>query len=493
MNEQVVGGQIAASGGAFTAVGHTELERRLLTRRESRRASTPLLEARPGRSRVVSFGQERMWLLEQMGAAIPVNNCAFTIRLRGRLNVDALRRGLATLQLRHEILRTVYTVEHGSLVQSVLPEPCPLRYEDLTPSGDALWRARGFAVEEINRPFALDRDWPARWTLLRVGEDDHVLVICLHHIATDGWSESIFNRELSELYAAFRAGRPSPLPELPVQYADFASWQRAQAGDPAVERSLEYWRRNLAGAAESVRLPFDRQPRADSGFTGAAIDHHLDARLVERIKDLARRERGSSFMVLLAAFAVLLNRCSGQEDIVIGTPVAGRALPEVEVLIGFFVNTLPLRLDLTGMPSFRTLLRRVRRTVLDSYPHQHLPFDRVVQEIAPARLLGRQRLVQVMFQLHNTPAEELSLEGLEAELEQIFPDASALDLAVAFDPTGVDLRGLWAFRDELFDEATIRMLQRHYVRVLDHLVAFTDTPIGAAPLAAPNRNSWSHG
>jgi Condensation domain len=475
----------AAAAANSVARQRGEAQRRLLDRLAGRRASATGPVSRSSGPPVVSFGQERMWLLEQMGEPSPVSNVAFTVRLRGHLDQQALERSLQTLQQRHDVLRTVYRHKDGVIVPSVLPGPSPVRPQDLTGSDDPAGQARAFILAEANRPFSLDRDPPARWSLLKLADDEHILVILLHHIASDGWSEAILNRELSQLYAAFRAGRPCPLPELPLQYADFASWQRQRGAGPAATLSLAYWRERLDGAPDSLRLPFDRPPTAETPLTGAAIDHHLGRELASRAERLARRERCTSFMVLLSTFAVLMRYHCGQQDMVIGVPVAGRALPEVEQLIGYFVNTVPLRLDLSGDPSFATLLRRVRRTVLDSYPHQQVPLERVLHELRPARVIGRQRLVQVLFQVDNTPSEPLRLEGVETQLEQIFPHAMAFDLAVGFDPSDPRVRGVWAYRDGLFAGPTVHKLQKHYVQILEHCTTVPDTPISAIPVTDP--------
>lgn len=479
--------EAAAAAASPLALERGEAQQRLLDRRARRQASTSGPFRRFGGPPVVSFGQERMWLLEQMGEPSPVSNVAFAVRLRGRLDQRALERSLQALQRRHEVLRTVYRHVDGVIVPSVLPGPSPVRQQDLAGLDDPAGQARALILAEANRPFSLDRDPPVRWSLLKLAGNEHILVILLHHIASDGWSEAILNRELSQLYAAFRADRPCPLPELPLQYADFAAWQRQRCADPTSAPGLAYWRERLDGAPDSMRLPFDRAPTAETPLTGAAIDHRLGRVRAGRAEGLARRARCTSFMVLLSAFAVLMARNCGQQDMVIGVPVAGRALPEVEGLIGYFVNTLPLRLDLSGNPSFATLLGRVRRIVLDSYPHQQVPLERVLHELRPARVTGRQRLVQVLFHVDNTPSEPLRLEGVETRLEQIFPHATAFDLAVGFDPSDAGVRGVWAYRDRVFARATVRQLQEHYVQILDYCTAVPDTPISAIPVTDSQR------
>jgi hypothetical protein len=482
-----------------------------LTKRVRRRIAGSAPRRRDDTRGEVSFVQEQMLRSDQTAAGT-AGNCAFAVRLRGPLDRQALTRSLWALQMRHEILRTVYRPNGPTPTQSVLPGPSPVHYEDLTASvvpaapadaagtiagagagstaraiagaagtADPSALAREIVAETARRPYALDRDPPVRWAILKMAADEHVLLMCFHHIAMDCWSESILWRELAALYAAFRAGRPDPLPPPPVQYSDFAAWQREQSDDGAAERTVEFWRENLAGAPAAVDLPFDRPATPGAGYATGTREHRLGGELAGRVAELVGRERVTEFMVLLAAFAATLGTCSGQREIVIGTQVAGRGVPEVEELIGCFANTLALRIPLSGDPSFLQLTRRVRRTVLQSVPHQHLPFPRVVDEVRPAAVPGRPRLIQVMFQPREFPARTLELAGLEAAREQVLPLTPALDLAIALNPADPDLRGVWSYRRELFEQTTIERLQRHYRHVLAHLLAAPQAPIGSVP------------
>ncbi|WP_182875701.1 condensation domain-containing protein [Microbispora sp. H10670] len=443
---------------------------------------------------LVSFGQERMWLTDQLSPGNNVSNCAFAVRLRGALDRSALAHSIRALQLRHEILRTVYLPHPEGLRQRVLPEPAPLDVQDLTGEQNSHTLARDRAITLANRPYALERELPVRWTLFMLRPDDHLLLMCFHHICTDGWSESIINRELSALYAAFKEQRTCPLPMPTTQYREFAAWQRQQFAAPHTAKSLQFWCERLLDAPDNLLLPFDRAATARTGFIGATSEHRLGSELAERVRRFSRQERATGFMVLLSAFAVLLFHESGQEEMVIGAPTAGRGRPEFEEIVGYFVNTLAFRLDLSGNPSFRSLLRRVRESVLEAMPHQHVPFDKVVQEVRPTPSPGRPRLVQAMFHLHNTPAEPLRLLDLRIESEQLFPQAAALDLIVALDPQDPGLRGVWSYRAELFEAATVCRLQRKYAWMLDLLIDAPDLALAKfvalsnAPADSPPRS-----
>jgi amino acid adenylation domain-containing protein len=457
-----------------------ELEARLIARRAHRAGADVLPAAPPHEPVPLSFSQERMWLYDQLEPDSSVSNLTFTFHLAGDLDLDALGAAVAAVQRRHAVLRTVHRVVTvgEDPVQEVLPEPLPApEVHDLTRTADPRATARAWAADLAERPFPLDIAPPFRWHLARLGAHEHVLVLCVHHIAADGWSESVLNREIGELYGAFTSGLPSPLAPLPVQYRDYAAWQRAESTGSGFRAGVEAVAASLAGATDTVALPFDRKPRADSGFGGATLSRRLPADLVAAVERFAKARSASPFMVLLAAFGTVLARHSGQSDLVIGAPTAGRTRAELEGLVGFFVNTLPLRVDLTGDPGFGDLVARVRESALDSYSAQDVPFEQVVERLAPQRDPGRQRLVQVMFQLHNTPECPLALAGLTVTPEQVFTNSSALDLTLSMIARGEELEGLWEYRDALFDVSTVERLQLAFEVLLRSAITEPDRPV----------------
>jgi amino acid adenylation domain-containing protein/non-ribosomal peptide synthase protein (TIGR01720 family) len=359
----------------------------------------------------LSFSQERLWFLDQLQPGSTAYSLPLALRLTGSLNVEALRRSLEELVRRHESLRTTFTDVGGRPVQVVAPpESWELPLVDLVEleASDRLAEARRVARAEVNRGFDLSTGPLFRTSLLRLADDEHVLLLTLHHSVADGWSLGVLMRELATLYRALATGQPASLPELPVQYADYARWQRDWLQGEALETQLSYWRRHLRGAPPLLELPTDRTRSATQGLRGGSLMRALPRALSARVNELCRLQGVTLFMALLAAFKTLLHRHAGQEDVVVGTPIAGRGRPETEGLIGFFVNTLVLRTDLSGNPSFRELLRRVREVCLGAYDHQDVPFERLVEELRPERDLARTPLFQVMFNL-------LNLEGSRAD------------------------------------------------------------------------------
>ena len=334
----------------------------------------------------LSFAQERLWFLDQLERGSATYNIPWTVRLRGRLNVSALERSLQEVVRRHEVLRTTCVVVDG-VPQAVVREPAAFRLTvtDLrgVPETDREAQAVGLASEEAGRPFDLARDLMLRAQLLQLGDQDQVLILTMHHIASDGWSMGVFGRELTALYEAFAQDQPSPLPELPIQYQDYAVWQRKWLQGDVLAQQLAYWKEQLAGAPAILELPTDFPRPPVASYRGARQEVVLDAKLTQALQTLSRREAVTPFMLLLAAWQVLLSRYSGQEDVSVGAPIAGRNRTELEGLIGFFVNTLVLRTDLSGNPTFRELLQRVREVTLGAYAHQDLPFEKLVEELRP--------------------------------------------------------------------------------------------------------------
>ncbi len=438
----------------------------------------------------LSFSQQRLWFLDRLaGGESPFYNIAAAFGLAGRLDPAALAAALTEIVRRHEALRTTFRGStRGEAVEVVHPPvPFPLPLLDLAGLSAAALRAEltRLAGDHGRRPFALDRGPLLRVGLARLdGADRHALLLSMHHIVSDGWSLDVFVRELAALYAAFAAGRPSPLPELPVQYADFAIWQRRWFRGPVLDAQLAYWKRRLAGAPFALDLPTDRPRPSLQTYAGGAETLHLPEPLAAALAALARGERATLFMVLLAAFAALLERQSGQDDMLLGTPIANRTHREVEELIGAFVNTLVLRVELAGDPVFRTLLAQVRETALGAYAHQDLPFERVVEEMQPSRDLSRNPLFQVSFSMGSTPWHHFDLPGLAIGALGLEPGGGLelfdLTLQVFEIPGGLDAR--LAYNADLFDRATIARLGRWFETLLAVVAADPDRAPAAVPL-----------
>ncbi|HEV3049323.1 MAG TPA: condensation domain-containing protein, partial [Longimicrobium sp.] len=340
----------------------------------------------------LSFAQERLWFIDRLEPESAVYGMPMALRLAGALDHAALERALGEVVRRHEVLRTVFGEADGSPVQVIAPfGGFALPVEDLSALGEADREAAVTrrADEEASRPFDLSAGPLFRAALLRLGQEDHVLLLSMHHIVSDEWSMGVLFGELSVLYEAYREGRESPLPELPVQYADYAVWQREHLAGEVLQRHLSYWRERLAGAPELLELPIDRPRPAVRTHRGGTVPVELSPELLERLQALGRSEGATLYMTVLGAFQVLLSKYAGSDDVVVGSPIAGRTRREVEGLIGFFVNTLVLRTDLSGDPGFREVLRRVREVTLGAYAHQDLPFERVVEELQPERGIGQ--------------------------------------------------------------------------------------------------------
>lgn len=476
-----------------------ELRARLLARREHiravlerRAAAASRDEARPPRIEradraadlPLSFAQERLWFLEQWQPGDWVYNGVNACRMSGPLDVAVLKRTVEEIVRRHEILRTTFPAVDGRPVQRVSPSgPLPLPVADLRhlPEGERWTEACRLMTEESRRPFDLASGPLVRGLLIRLADEEHVWVPVMHHVVCDAWSNVVSSREMEALYLAFAAGKASPLPDLGVQYADFAVWQRAWLQGPVLERELAYWKDRLEGLPV-LELPTDRPRPPVQTFHGATHSTVLPADLADRLREAARKEGATPFMMLLAAFKTLLVRYTGQEDIAVGTPVAGRNRPEIEELIGFFVNMLVLRTDCSEDPPFRTMLRRVRESCLGAYAHQDLPFEKLVEELQPQRDLSRTPLFQVMFSLQGTGTLPQSLGG--ASLESIAVESARakfdLTLTVTDEPAG--LRCSFEYSTDLFDVETIARMAQHYRVLLEAIVEDPGRRISALPM-----------
>ncbi|HEX5709303.1 MAG TPA: amino acid adenylation domain-containing protein, partial [Pyrinomonadaceae bacterium] len=420
----------------------------------------------------LSFAQERLWFLDRLEPGSALYNMPAALRLRGALDVDALSMTLDEVVRRHESLRTTFPVIEGRPAQAISDAArLQLRLDDLSHLEGAAReaRVRELTAEEAARPFDLARGPLVRASLLRLAEDEHVLLWTMHHIVSDGWSLGVLVAEVGALYEAYSNGRPSPLPELEIQYADFAVWQRGWLQGEVLEGHLDYWRKQLAGAPPVLELPTDHSRPSVQTFRGARNAFKLPPELTAQLRALSQREGVTLFMTLLAAFQVLLSRYSGQDDVVVGTPIAGRNRAEVEGLIGFFVNTLAMRADLSGDPTFVELLGRVRESALGAYAHQDVPFEKLVEELQPARHLGHSPLFQVMFIFQNTPASTASLSGLHLSALPIETLTAKFDLTLELREEREQLIGELEYSTELFEQETIEKLARAYEELLGEM------------------------
>ncbi|MFL5381523.1 MAG: amino acid adenylation domain-containing protein, partial [Longimicrobiaceae bacterium] len=456
---------------------------------ELRRAGLPVLPpvVPAGRTRALplSFAQERLWFIDRLEPGSAVYNLPLAWRLGGALDEAALERSLSEIVRRHESLRTVFAEADGSPVQVIAPFGAfALPVEDLSALGEAEREAalRHRAGEEMARPFDLAAGPLFRAALLRLGAEEHVLLLSMHHIVSDGWSMEVLFRELSALYAAYREGRGSPLPELPVQYADYAVWQREQLAGEALERQLSYWRERLAGAPELLELPTDRPRPPVRTYRGASVPVELSLELLERLQALARSEGATLYMTLLGAFQVLLAKYSGSEDVVVGSPIAGRTRKEIEALIGFFINTLVLRTDLSGDPGFREVLRQVREATLGAYEHQEVPFERLVEELQPERSLSHSPLFQVVFSLQNAGGGGGALAGLKLSGAGPAMEVAKFDLFLELVATPQGLRGGLNYSTDLFERGTALRMVGHLERVLEQVAADADVRLSRLDL-----------
>ncbi|HEX2211317.1 MAG TPA: amino acid adenylation domain-containing protein, partial [Longimicrobium sp.] len=426
----------------------------------------------------LSFAQERLWFLDRLDPGSPLYTIPVALRLAGPLDAAALERALGEVIRRHEALRTVFReVESNRPVQVILPfEGFHLPVQDLS-GGDPAEReaaVRRRASADAMQPFDLEAGPLFRPALLRLGADDHVLLLTMHHVVSDEWSMGVLYRELSALYEAYRNGDEAALPPLPVQYADYAAWERAQLRGAALERQLAWWRERLADAPARLELPTDRPRPAEQTHHGAREAFELSEELVERLRAVGRGEGATLFMVLLGAFQVLLARHAGTDDVVVGSPVAGRTRGEVDGLIGFFANTLVLRTDLGGDPAFREVLRRVRETTLGAYDHQEVPFERLVAELRPERSQSYAPLFQVMFSLESADGPGLRLPGVTPTRVTAEKETSKFDLTLAIAPRAGGMRASLEYGTELFDRATIQRMTAQLARVLVQVAADPD-------------------
>ncbi|KRV49161.1 non-ribosomal peptide synthetase [Wenjunlia vitaminophila] len=441
---------------------------------------------RPRRRRfATSFSQARLWFLDQLNPGSAAYNVPGALRVHGPLDLEVWRRCVNEIARRHEALRTTFQEEEGEPVQVVVDELEPeFRVVECGhlhgPDGEPGIRA--LAREEFARPFDLRHGPLLRMVFLRLAPDEHVLLLNMHHIVADLWSTSVLFAELVALYDAFASGADSPLPDLPIQYADYAAWHRKRLEGEASADDLEYWRGTLDGAPPMLQLPTDRPRPPVQSTNGGSVPFRLPAPLLERVRELSRDEGVTPFMTMLAAFVVLLHRYSKEEDVVVGVPVANRGRPEIERLIGYFVNILALRTDLSGTPSFRELLARVRQTCLGGFAHQELPFERLVEELQPPRDLSRAPVFQVSFVFQNIPLPSFDAGGLSLELMEVESSTARFDLELQVFEWPDGLSGWFEYNSDLFDEATIERMGDHLRLLVENLVADPGRSIADVPM-----------
>jgi amino acid adenylation domain-containing protein len=430
-----------------------------------------------------SFAQQRLWFLDRLAPGASVYNIPAAFRVENPLDAACLERCVNELARRHETLRTTFREVDGEPTQVIAAEQhLVVEVTDLLgmPAEQREAEVQRLATEEARRPFDLERGPLLRVGLLRVSERNQVLLVTMHHIISDGWSAAVFFRELAALYEAFQRGEGSPLPELPVQYADYAVWQREWLRGAVLEEQLRFWKNKLEGLS-AVPLPADHARPALATYQGSREFLHIDEATTAALKRLSEQENATLFITLLAVFQTLLYRYTGQADIAVGTLTAGRNRVETEGLIGFFVNTLVLRTDVGGNPSFRELMRRVKETALGAYGHSELPFEKLVEEMHPERDLSRNPLVQVTFQLFNAPARRDG-EGWRARVLDINRGVATFDLALDLWETNSALSGFMEYSTDLFEAATVKQMLRHFEALVDAAAGDPDEAIERLPI-----------
>ncbi|MEH2198295.1 amino acid adenylation domain-containing protein [Nostoc sp.] len=433
----------------------------------------------------VSFAQQRLWFLDQLEGENCVYNVPFFLQISGCLQIAALQQAITAIIQRHEVLRTSFCVVNESPIQVIHANPKLtmqlIDWRQLT-EADQLKKAQQLAIEELQQPFDLSNPPLLRVKLLQLSDQSHLLFLVIHHIVCDGWSMQIFRRELFTLYTAFCAGKPSPLPELSLQYADFAHWQRQWLQGEVLQKQLNYWQKQLAAVPPLLELPTDQPRPSTQTYRGRSEFGALNQNLTQKLKRLSQESGTTLFMTLLTAFALLLSRYSGQEDIVVGSAIANRNLRQTEPLIGFFVNTLALRTNLQGNPTFLELLERVKQVTLDAYDHQDLPFEKLVDELGLERSLSYHPLFQVAFGLQNETQETLEIPGLTLNPFKWENTTTLFDLSLMVRETPQGLTGEWEYATDLFTATTIQRMVGNFAVLIQGIVDNPQQPINTLPL-----------
>ena len=433
----------------------------------------------------LSFAQQRLWFLHLLDPQSAAYNMPFALRLLGQLDRPALERTLNEIIRRHEVLRTTFDALDGEPVQLIAASrPLELPFTDLRNLQPAQREAetRQLVLADALRPFDFARGPMLRASLLRLGDEEHVLSLTMHHIVSDGWSMGVLVHEFAALYTAFTSGRPSPLPELPVQYADYVQWQRDWLTDEVLTQQLTYWKRQLEDAPPVLELPADRSRPAVQSFSGATEVFTISRDLSAALKQLCQAEGVTLFVLQLAAFQALLYRYTGQQDVVVGSPVANRNQTATEQLIGFFLNTLVLRTQLSAEWSFRELLAHVRETCVEALAHQDLPFEKLVEELRPERSRSHSPLFQVMFASQDTPEEDLELPGLRVSSLNLGVASALFDLTLNMLDTDEQAIGSLQYNTDLFDAETIRRMCGNFVTLLQQVAANPDQAVSQISL-----------
>jgi len=432
----------------------------------------------------LSFAQTRLWFLAEFESNSSFYNIPLALRLEGNLNSEILIQSLEEICDRHEALRTNFITVDGIPTQVIQTRTWTVTVVDLQhlSGSEKVIASQELAQNQAIQPFDLAGEPLIRITLLVLSETEHLLLVCMHHIVSDGWSMEVFLQELTALYNAYIQGLSSPLNPLSIQYGDFTLWQRQWLQGEVLQQQLDYWQKQLAGAPALLSLPTDRPRPNQQSFAGGHLPFSLSWELTEKLTQLTQEQGVTLFMTLLTAYAVLLYRYTEQEDILIGTPIANRNRSELEGLIGFFVNTLVLRIDLSGKPNFNQLLGRVREMAMDAYAHQDLPFEMLVEVLQPERDLSHAPLFQVDFLLQNSPPSPLELTGLTATPLTTENDTAKFDLTLGMENTGAELKGVWEYNTDLFDRSTIERLTGNFITLLEALVVNPQQPIFQLPL-----------
>ncbi|WP_442938107.1 amino acid adenylation domain-containing protein [Nostoc sp.] len=433
----------------------------------------------------LSYAQQRLWFLDQLEPNSALYNIPFALRLVGNLNQAALEQSLQEIIHRHEALRTNFVTVDGQPTQIIQTETnwtvSVLEWQHLPPAKQEI-ATQQLAQEQALLPFDLVNEALIRATLVVLNKTEHILLVCMHHVVSDGWSMGVFIQELAALYKAYSQGQPSPLAPLPIQYADFAIWQREWLQGDVLQTQLNYWQQQLKDAPALLSLPTDRPRPAVQTFVGAYQEFALSVELTNRLTKLSQEGGCTLFMTLLTAFDILLYRYTGVADILVGTPIANRDRSEIEGLIGFFVNTLVMRTNLADDPSFNELLGRVRQIALGAYTHQELPFEMLVEALHPERNLSYTPLFQVMFALQNAPMSKLELAGLTISFLTAQSKTTKFDLSLSMYNSGAGLVGVWEYSTDLFDNSTIERMTGHFVTLLEGIVANPKKRISQLPM-----------
>jgi hypothetical protein len=452
-----------------------QLLNRLIERRGLDSSPSPRIPLRANRgSAPLSFAQLRLWFINELEPSKPTYNEHFTLRLKGRVSVVSLQQCLNEIIARHEVLRTTFKLNGTETVQEVAPDLClPICIVDV--SGPGLSGphrvALELAVSEARKPFDLERGPLMRMTVVTISGEESLLLFTIHHIVSDGWSHGIITTELASLYEAFTAGTGSVLKPLTIQYGDFAVYQRKWVAESVLAPQLSYWKEMLAGAQPTLDLPLDHPRPAAQSFNGRRELLVLRMDLCRKLKEFSKAIGSTDFVVLVAAFKALIYRYTGQNDVLIGTPVAGRNNAETESLIGLFVNTLILRTEVQGQQRFEDLHSRVKDTALSALAHQDLPFEIIAEELNPERSLKHNPLFQVLFSFQKEPAQDLRLPGFTIERLDFDAGTAKFDMALDLIDSGSQLTGAFEYNTDLFETVTIRRMAGSFLRILEEVVS----------------------